>query len=87
MVPFDLVLAVPKGLLREYIATHGPESLIPHRKEQLTVVIIRGMLDVPNGSVISGAAWDWSSPLGITLAAIFTTLAATAFRKDEIAIS
>ena len=87
MVPFDLVLAVLKGLLREYIATHGPESLIPHRKEPLTVNVIRGMLGVPSGAVINGAAWDWNSPLGITLAAIFTTLAATAFRKDEIAIS
>lgn len=87
MVPFDLVLSVLKGLLREYIATHGPESLIPQRKEPFTVAIIRSLLNTPEGTLVNGTPWLWESPLGITMAAIFTTLAATAFRKDEIAVA
>jgi hypothetical protein len=36
LAPMTLATMALKGLLREYVEVHGPESLIPKRKEPFT---------------------------------------------------
>jgi hypothetical protein len=45
----------------QYIETHGPDALIPHRKEPLTLEIITGMLNLEGGK-LGRTALDWARP-------------------------
>ena len=75
---------VLKGLLALYVAAHGPESLIPHRKEPLTNDQTKGILSVTEGATIAGRKLAWSSLFFVSFAAFLTTLRHGGFRKADI---
>ena len=64
-VSLTAAVQVCDGMLREYAERHGPESLIPHRKEPFTRELIIGLLSIPtgtrlnNGTVVNWEALEW----------------------------
>ena len=75
---------VLKGLLRLYVLAHGPESLMPQRKEPLTNEHTRAILSVRDGTVIEGLVVNWSSPVFVAFAALLTTLRHAGARKSDL---
>ena len=76
------------GLMRDYIELHGPDALMPHRKEPLTNPLIRGLLTLADGSQLArGKHLYWSSPRYSSLRALYATLAQTGMRKAEVSLS
>ena len=84
-VPLTAAVKACDGMLRVYIETHGPEALIPHRKEPLTLDIITGML-AQEGGKLGRVPLDWARPEMQSLRAMFHTLAQTGFRKSEVSL-
>ena len=87
-VPLTAAVRACEGLLRRYIEDHGPESLIPHRKEPLTQSIIDGLLSLGKRSEvrIGRRVLDWQAPGWASLRAMYHTLAQTGFRKSEVSL-
>ena len=84
MVSMSAVSSVLKGMLREYIDTHGFRSLVPKRKLPLTNVIINGMVGVYDGArrgalVVARGSYYW-----ISMLCLFTVLSETGMRDDEV---
>ena len=48
-----------KGLLALYVAAHGPESIIPHRKEPLTNNQTKNILNVAEGTTVATRKVSW----------------------------
>ena len=84
-VPLTAAVKACDGLLRQYIEDHGPEELIPHRKEPLTTEIIEAIL-AQEGGKIGRRQLDWTEPAMCSLRAMFHTLAQTGFRKSEVSL-
>ena len=68
MVPMSAVANVLKGMMREYIDTHGFRSLVPRRKLPLTNSLINGMLGVYEGArrgalVVARESYYWQAML------------------------
>ena len=60
-----------KGLLRQYLRLHGPETLVPTRAEPLTNDDTLRIFNLPNGTLVNGVrhgTWingkplDWAQP-------------------------
>ena len=84
MVSMSAVSGVLKGMLREYIDTHGFRSLVPKRKLPLTNSIINGMVSVYDGArrgalVVARGAYYW-----ISMLCLFTVLSETGMRDGEV---
>jgi integrase len=76
------------GLMRDYIELHGPDALMPHRKEPLTNPLIRKLLTLAEGTELArGKYLYWASPKYASLRAMFATLAQTGMRKAEVSLS
>ena len=84
-VPLTAAVKACDGLLRDYIEQHGPEALIPHRKEPLTMPIIEGMLGLEGGK-LGRVPLDWTRPEMRSLRCMFHVLAQTGFRKSEVSL-
>lgn len=83
MVPMSAVANVLKGMMREYIDTHGFRSLVPRRKLPLTNSLINGMLGVYEGArrgalVVARESYYWQAML-----CLFVVASETAIRKAE----
>ena len=52
MVRMDKVKQVLKAMLARYIREYGKISLLPQRKEPLTLQMIEGMLSLPQGTAV-----------------------------------
>ena len=68
-----------EGMLRDYAELHGPEALIPERREPLTNEIIAGVKAV-SGRVGSRTV-DWGGEFWGSLRALIDTLAQTGMRN------
>ena len=84
MVTMASVTALVKGMLREYIDEHGVAGLVPKRKLPLTNAIITAMLAVHDGAVRDGLMVDRTSHYWIAMFAVFSVLAESGERKDEV---
>jgi hypothetical protein len=82
--PMRRVNQVVKGMCRIYVERHGPESLLPHRKEPLPFEVILKILEatkmtiILNRGVVKPNSRKWMS-----LAAMIAVLTQTGFRKAE----
>ena len=76
-------------LMRAYARDVGPENVAPQRKAPLTHDLIVGMLSVPDGTKLPGAAstWEWTSVYGRSCRTAIHVLAQCGFRKAEIALA
>ena len=88
-VPLTAAVQAMDGLLRLYILRHGPDALIPNRKEPLTNGIIIKLFNLPNGTWLSPkghSRLDWNRDHMRSLLAMFHTLAQTGMRKAEVSL-
>jgi hypothetical protein len=85
MVETSFIKVIMQGMCNLYVARHGPEAFMPHRKEPLSVQIIQDMLNVPDGTnlgklgVVERGSLLWDS-----LCAGFEVAAQTGSRAAEI---
>ena len=74
-----------KGMLRQYIRLHGPESLIPKRAEPLTNADTLAILRLPSGTTLAnGKTLNWAQPFWRSFRAFLTSARAAAFRKADV---
>ena len=60
--PGPLVTRTLTALCRQYIEEHGPEALLPARKEPMDAGMVRAILRLPNGTKCGHLRVDWSKP-------------------------
>jgi hypothetical protein len=85
-----VVNKVVDSLKKQYIALHGPEGLMPKRREPFSGDMVDRMLGAPNGLKFgsrSNPLLRWDSWLGINLAAAIAVSRAGGFRLAEIALA
>jgi len=70
--------------VRDYIARHGPESLIPARKEPFSSSDLMTVLRLPSGTQLGKHKLDWSVFLFVSFKALLCTGLSAAFRKAEL---
>ena len=82
-----------KGLLRQYLRLHGPETLVPTRAEPLTNDDTLRIFNLPNGTLVNGVrqgTWingkplDWAQPFWCSFKAFLATARQAAFRKADV---
>ena len=86
MVSCRQLAATLKGITLRHIQEHGPESLLPDRKEPMPPPLARQLLSTPEGSNLGSRTLRWSSPLFMSLGAMFALSMSTGFRKAEVAL-
>ena len=76
------------GLLRAFLAEHGPLALVPKRKEPLTNSEIHDIFDLWGYITVGkkSVLLDWSDPEYSSLLAMFHLLAQTGMRKAEVSL-
>ena len=83
MVSMSAVNALLKGMMRDFIATHGFRSLVPKRKLPLTNALIDGMLETADGASRGALTCVRESYYWQALFCLFLVTAETGMRKDE----
>lgn len=74
-----------KGMLRQYVRLHGPESLVPKRAEPLTNADTLAILRLPSGTTLAnGKTLNWAQPFWRSFRAFLTSARAAAFRKADV---
>jgi len=86
MVSTKQLTMVMKGITAEHIKEHGSESLLPERKDPIGPTLCRQLLRTPEGTNLGAKKLDWSSPLFLSLGAMFALSESTGFRKAEVAL-
>ena len=100
MCPAPSITRLVHGLLTEYVRIHGPECLIPNRREPLTnemtaailaIGTIREIIGPPRSPVtrtdltrVGHRFVDWETPFWASFAALLTTLRHTGARKADL---
>ena len=91
-IQFDVLFlarSVFRTLCDEYGRRHGPECMIPARREPFARHMLKTMLDVPSGlrvGVQGTPTLVWSSWFGLNYAAMMCVSASGGFRKAEVSL-
>ena len=90
--PLTAAVRACDGALREYVELHGPECLVPTRKEPLPPTLVRELVGqgtiLVNGKLLTTKYHlEWDTPVFGSLRALFATLAQTGMRKAEVTVS
>ena len=85
-VSLTACVQVCDGMLREYAEVHGPEALIPHRKEPYTNQMIVDLLSLPNGTRIGRDTIQYDLLKWAEIRALIAFMAQTGFRKAEVSL-
>lgn len=86
-VSLTAAVQVCDGMLREYAERHGPEALIPRRKEPFTRELIEGMLNIPSGTRLSnGAVVNWDTLEWRMVRALLCFMAQSGARKCTVSL-
>ena len=79
---------VIKGLLNEYVRLHGPESLMPHRKDPLTNEMMYDIADsvshTPDGITVGRVVVSWTCRAFLVFWALLCTLRHAGARKADL---
>jgi hypothetical protein len=75
------------GLVKQYMAVHGPEALQPARKEPLTDAILQSALSLPIGTKVGRRVLDWSDPFFVVFKAVLCTGLSSGMRKAEMTLA
>ena len=86
MCPAPSISRLVTGLLAEYIRVHGPESLIPSRREPLTNPQTSAILGVGHAEPVrvGNRIVDWEASFWVSFAAFLTTLRHSGSRKADL---
>ena len=85
-VSLTLAVQVTEGRLREYADVHGPETLLPRRKEPMPRWAILRMLSLPDGALVGRRTVVRDSLEWVSIRALIAVLAQTGFRKAEVSL-
>lgn len=86
-VSLTAAVQVCDGMLREYAERHGPEALIPRRKEPFTRELILGLLNISNGTRLSdGSTVNWDTLEWRMMRALICFMAQSGFRKCTVSL-
>jgi len=72
------------GLMRVAVVVFGPRFLVPHRKEPLTLEMIRQVAAIEAGRSVGGRPWDPASTQAVQLLDMLCFLIVTGFRLAEL---
>jgi hypothetical protein len=84
-----MVHVVRHYLCTEYELLHGPESLVPQRREGFSRAHLRSMLACPSGLALRSrrfSSLEWDSWLGYNLAAALCLSSSGGLRKAELSL-
>ena len=86
MCPAPSISRLVTGLLTEYVRVHGPESLIPSRREPLTNQQTSAILGVGHDEPVRVGyrIVDWDATYWVSFAAFLTTLRHSGSRKADL---
>ena len=90
LAPPPLALATKRctELMYQYMDAVGAENCVPKRKAPLTHLIITSLLAITNAPILAkGETWTYNTVYGVSVYALWNTLAQAGFRKDEIALN
>ena len=83
--PLNLSLTL-RAVLTDFVRDHGPEALLPRRKEPASGAMLLKLLAVPQGVRLGRWTLEWGSVLGVSLRAMLCTAFSGGFRKAELAL-
>jgi len=92
-IRFDVLFlarSVFRTLCDEYGRRHGPECMIPARREPFARRMLKTMLDVQSGlrlGIHGAPTLEWSSWFGLNYAAMMCVSASGGFRKAEVSLA
>ncbi len=86
MVSCQQLAAVLKGVTLHHIKEHGPDSILPNRKEPINPSLARALSTTPAGTMLGSKRLDWKTPLFLCLRTMFAVSMSTGFRKAEVAL-
>ena len=78
------VRKVYDSLIKTFVATHGPDELVPARKEPLDGPRLERLFSLPNGTTLGSRTVDWDSAYWVAWRAMLSCGFAAAFRKAEL---
>ena len=78
------VRKVYDSLIKNFVAAHGPEMLVPARKEPLDGPRLNRLFNLPNGTALGSKTIDWANAYWIAWRAMLSCGFAAAFRKAEL---
>jgi hypothetical protein len=84
MVSSRRVIAVVRVLLRRYVTLHGPEALLPRRKQPLHAGLLRKIRNIAAGTMIGRRPLDWTAPFFVSIWALLAVGLSAGFRKHEV---
>lgn len=86
MVPTRQIGLTLRALTSRYARVHGPESLLPNRKEPFEPRRIAEFRRLPRGTRLGSRVLDWNTPFFTMIYALFTVAGSTGFRKAEVCV-
>jgi hypothetical protein len=87
MVKAPAISACLKSMLTDFVEEHGPEALMPHRKEPIANTLMNQILSVSNNTRLTARTrLDWGSLEYIGLKAAMCTAKQAGFRKAEATV-
>ena len=86
MVPSSQVGLVLRSLCDAYAREHGPEALLPRRKEPFEPRRNAEFRALKPGTRLGSRSLAWDTPFFVTLWAVLTVAGSTGFRKAEVAV-
>lgn len=76
-----------RSIILRFVKVNGPVALIPRRKEPISAAMLAKILQVAEGTKLSRSRTiNWSTPMGVSLAAMLCTAFSGGFRKSELAL-
>ena len=85
VVPLRSLNLTVKGLMRDYVATNGPSSLVPKRREPMTNGLIQSLVSLPAGTPLgSQGQLKWDDLQGKCTKLAICMAAVTGFRSVEL---
>jgi hypothetical protein len=72
---------------REYVARHGPEALLPERKEPYNDRVLAAVRNVAPGTAIAGRRLDWAADFFVAFWAALNLTRAAGMRKAEVTVA
>ena len=86
LVPETSVQLALQGANRLYLETHGPDSMLPDRKNPYSLEDIAALWALARGTIVAGRHFDWYAPFCVSWWVALQIMRATGFRKAEVTL-
>ena len=86
MIPCAQIGRTLKHLTAAYSRVHGPEALLPRRKEPFEPRRNAEFRSLPHGTPLGSRRLDWNAPFFVMIWAVLTLAGCAGFRKAEVTV-